>query len=431
MKKVLIISPHFPPVNAPDMHRVRHLLGALGEHGWQAEVIAVHPDDVEGAVIDPLLLQTVPADVHVHKIRALSVSWTRKLGIGSLSLRSFLQYRKKGDQLLRSGRFDVVYFSTTAFHLMALGPYWKRKFSIPYILDFQDPWRNDYYLSQPKSKRPPKFWLNYRLDKWLEKRTVPQAAALISVSPVYLEQFRERYGMEHVPQVVIPFGIHLQDMPIASAVRPNITLRQSDINIVYVGRGGKDMQTAAHIFFSALQKVAGDRLSQIKCWFVGTDYAATQFARKTFEPIAAEHYPSISVQEITGRIPYYEGLSLLNMANGLLIPGSDDVGYTPSKIFPYLLTGKPVLAIMREESPAVGIFSKYSMHPLIKFRQGGWDADQAVDGMTEFLGRVFNPLATNAANQGLVEFLRSLVTSQIDLLNDVTSHNIKPEKQYA
>ena len=44
--KVLIISPHFPPTNAPDMQRVRMILPYLSESGMTAEVLAVNSAQV-------------------------------------------------------------------------------------------------------------------------------------------------------------------------------------------------------------------------------------------------------------------------------------------------------------------------------------------------------------------------------------------------
>ena len=48
MKNVLIISPHFPPVNAPDMQRVRMALPYLKENDWNPIVVAVDEKYVEG-----------------------------------------------------------------------------------------------------------------------------------------------------------------------------------------------------------------------------------------------------------------------------------------------------------------------------------------------------------------------------------------------
>ncbi len=58
MRRVLIVSPHFPPVNAADHHRVRMALAYLEEFGWSAAVLAVSPEEIEGATLDPLLEST-------------------------------------------------------------------------------------------------------------------------------------------------------------------------------------------------------------------------------------------------------------------------------------------------------------------------------------------------------------------------------------
>ena len=101
MKRVLIISPHFPPVNAADMHRVRQALPFINENGWQAEVIAVDPRYVEAYSLDDLLIKSLPTDIKVHWVKALNVDKTRKFGLGSLSMRSFFNFKKKGNKVLK------------------------------------------------------------------------------------------------------------------------------------------------------------------------------------------------------------------------------------------------------------------------------------------------------------------------------------------
>lgn len=39
MKRVLIISPHFPPINAPDMQRVRMSLPYYKDMGWGVPIV--------------------------------------------------------------------------------------------------------------------------------------------------------------------------------------------------------------------------------------------------------------------------------------------------------------------------------------------------------------------------------------------------------
>ena len=127
MKKVLIISPRFPPVNAADMQRVRQSLPYFQKYNWQPVVLTVDEQFVEAYSMDPLLLLSFPENIEVHKVKALRSSITRKFGMGSLSMRSYFFIKRKGDELLASRHFDLVYFSTTAFQVMALGPGWKKK----------------------------------------------------------------------------------------------------------------------------------------------------------------------------------------------------------------------------------------------------------------------------------------------------------------
>src|SRR5580698_6597950 len=118
-RRVLIVSPHFPPVNAPDHQRVRMSLPYLAENGWEAHVLAVEPAFVEGAR-DPDLLQTIPKEVPITRVGALSPRLTRWFGLGNLGIRALRSLDRAGRRLLRGGGFDVVYFSTTVFPSMSL-----------------------------------------------------------------------------------------------------------------------------------------------------------------------------------------------------------------------------------------------------------------------------------------------------------------------
>ena len=127
-RRVLIVSPHFPPINAPDHQRVRMSLPYFEEFGWRPTVLAVRPEDTEGSA-DPWLEHTLPTNVEVIRTTALPVRWTRRIGLGNLGLRALVPFWREGNKLLGRERFDAVYFSTTMFPVMALGPWWRRRSS--------------------------------------------------------------------------------------------------------------------------------------------------------------------------------------------------------------------------------------------------------------------------------------------------------------
>ena len=74
--------------------------------------------------------------------------------------------------------------------------------------------------------------------------------------------------------------------------------------------------------------------------------------------------------ETTDRLPYFEALQCLLDADALIVPGSDDPGYTASKIYPYILARKPLLAIFHEQSSVVDVLRKTKAGTVIPFRSG-------------------------------------------------------------
>ena len=87
LRRVLLISPHFPPDSSAGTHRARLLAPHLGEHGWEPTVLTVDPRDYEGA-LDPVLAESVPADLRVVRARAWPARITRPFGVGDLGLRA-------------------------------------------------------------------------------------------------------------------------------------------------------------------------------------------------------------------------------------------------------------------------------------------------------------------------------------------------------
>src|SRR5436190_1404021 len=129
--RVLIVSPHFPPVDAADMQRVRVSLPYFREYGWEPYVLAVAPDRDD--TLEPLFLETLDDTVKVERVRAIPRSITRWFGIGNVALRSLPFLYLAGSRLIKRHRIDLVYFSTTMFLAMPLGRLWRVRFGIPYV----------------------------------------------------------------------------------------------------------------------------------------------------------------------------------------------------------------------------------------------------------------------------------------------------------
>ncbi len=361
MKTVLIISPRFPPINAPDLHRVRHSLPHFEAYGWDAEVWRVDPDVIERER-DSLLSRTLPDEADVRTVGALDPSWTRFVRLGSLPLRSLPYYFWHGTRRLAQGDVDLVYFSTTAYPVTILGRYWKQRFGVPYVIDMQDPWHTDYYVGKPPEEQPPKFWFSYRLNKTLEPVAMRGVNGIISVSQGYCNTLQDRYD-NITPEMceVIPFGAADVDFEVtedSGVSQPFVDPDDDTIDVVYAGRGGHDMATATKGIFNALARGRGEWPSlfgRVQMHFVGTSYAPAGEGEKTIEPIAERCGVGDAVTEHTDRIPYFQSLRLLRDADHLVVPGSEDPDYTASKLYPYILSRRPVLAVFNQNSSVVDI----------------------------------------------------------------------------
>jgi hypothetical protein len=367
MKNILIITPRFSPVNAADQHRVRMALSFFGDFDWRAEVLCIAPQ-YAGNELDEILLRTIPGDTVIHQAQALPAKLTHRFGLGSLALRSYPFLKYFGDRLLRQRTFDLIFISTTEFVLFALGVHWRRKFGIPFVVDFQDPWLSDYY-EQPGSPIPPggrlKYHFSQMLAQCLEPKVMRQVAKIVCVSPAYPRMLQNRYPYLHDDHfATIPFGASATDLEVAKQVPLSDALAGMfgrGRNWCYVGVVPESMYFALRSFFMAFALVRNkwpERFDDVKLQFVGTDYAPVGHSRKRVMPLAEEYGLSDIVVELTDRVPYFSALRLMLEADALIIPGSDDPGYTASKIYPCILARKPLLTIFHQDSSVVEVMEK-------------------------------------------------------------------------
>lgn len=389
-RRVLIISPHFPPVNAPDLQRVRQSLPYYARCGWDAQVLAVAPDPT-AQVLEPLLLDTLPPDVPVTRVQPLPLSATSWAGLRNLGWRSVLALARAGSALLARNAFDLVFFSTTQFACLPLGRYWLRRHGVPYIVDLQDPWVNDYYERNPTAPRPGgvKYQFARATAALAEQKTLASAAGILTVSPAYATMLRRRYSFaETKPIVTLPFGVEPRDYDVARRLAPAnrfFLRRPGRLNVVSIGRGGADLSPALAAVLRSLRPVnaVGNAAEpSIEVHLVGTSYAAQARAQPQFSPTIAAAEGSAFCHEHPARVGYFEALRLQAEADAVLVLGSADASYAPSKLASALAAGRPVIAIAWRESAFARQVASLSGVHLLEIESDGTASEQSLDALT-------------------------------------------------
>lgn len=412
MLRVLFVCPHFAPINAPDGHRVRLLLPHLSSVGIDAEVLSVAPS-ASHFPGEAWLAEGLPDSVPVHRVEAYSKAWGRIPGLGNLATRSFSALRQAGDRLLADRTFDAVYFSTTQFGVHLLGPRWKQRYGIPFFMDFQDPWVNDYYRDHPEQAPPGgrfKFGVADRFNRAAEPRVLSECSGITCVSPAYAESLAERYrnsplipGRLFTGSMIAPFPAEKAELDRvqSSAVQQSIfDPADGNRHWVYAGRCNAAMETSIRALFHALRRAFNRHAEagrNVRFHFIGTSYSGDN-GGSPIQSAAREFGIESKVQEIPHRIPLSESIRCLLDADALVVPGSDDPGYNASKLYPYLMAEKPLLAVFHRSSPTVALMRELGAGWVIPFSDG--DSIESIGQAIEeevfaeglcFPGRPFDP----------------------------------------
>jgi hypothetical protein len=435
LRRLLIVSPHFPPLNAPDHQRVRMSLPYYRACGWEPIVLTV-ADDRQVGVREPELEGTYPADLHIERCRAFSIRWTRFLGVGNLGLRCWLPMLLAGARLIRRERIDLVFFSTTQFFTFTLGRLWRARHGTPYVFDVQDPWRTDHY-ERPGSGPPPGGW-KYRFARlvaWaLEGWSFRRVAGVMSVSPRYLDDLRARYPhLREVPSATIRFGTSVADLTAARAMPAPAYVfprTEGEIHFLYTGAAGPVTPHALTVLFEGLRRYRASqpaRAARFRLHFLGTSYVAPGEGRPAVLPLAAACGVADLVAEIPHRLGHLECLRLQSEADVLLLPGSSDLSYSPSKTYPYFLTGRPILGLVFRGSVLEELLEQFGGATLVRFSENE-PKDEAYAALARFFDLVaagFPPGSLPVRQEEVFrrDFLaESLTRDQADLFAAALAH---------
>ncbi len=430
MKRVLIISPHFPPINAPDLQRVRLSLPDYRRNGWEPIVLCVEDREVDG-VREPDLAQSIPADVKVIRCPALPLRWTRLLGVRNVGLRCWLHFLFAGAGLIRRERIDLVFFSNTQFVTFTLGRIWHAWLGVPYVFDMQDPWRTDYY-QRAGSRRPPGGWKyqGARFMAWLlEGWSFRWVAGVTSVSPGYIDDLRHRYArVTSIPTAVIGFGASRHDLRLARALSPfaaHYERRAGEIHVLYTGASGPVTPHALTVFFDGLRlyrEKNSNRASRLRFHFFGTSYVAPGQGRDSVMPLAEQCGVADLVDEIPHRLGHLESLRLQLEADILLLPGSSDLAYSPSKIYPYFLTERPILALVFQHSVLAALLRQLACASIVTMTETGPN-DEAHRALAHFFDLTLDGKLAEAVPHRNTEYFethflaQSLTAAQCELFD--------------
>ena len=370
-RRVVIVSPYFPPSTVAGVHRARILSKHLPKWGWEPVVVCVHEKHHKER-LDPELAELVPSNLRVLKVDAWSSSICKPLGLNDVGIRGYSAMKAAVDREIAIWGADLLFITVLPGFPMLMGPSVRRKHRIPFVLDYQDPWLPQRYLDEPFGT---KRWLAYRIARSVERRVIGQVDAITSVSKGTTDLLRSHYysGLEEIPFRAIPIGGDADDFEFLRGRERPCPLIQKFPGDVIVSFVGTILPRAFRTLASVLSSLRQIREMDIRLYerlrlvFVGTTNQPIDGVAKVVMPMANELGVADRIIEVPERIPYLDALNLLVRSDVVLMMGSDEPHYTASKLYPGLLSGRPVLAVYYEGSSVCHIAEAVGGVRLVKF----------------------------------------------------------------
>jgi hypothetical protein len=357
LKKILIITPHFPPSNLAAVHRSRLFAQHLPSFNWEPIILTVHEDFYEEE-LDRKLESLLPGNLRIEKVNAFNVSKPRT--IGDIGIRGFFQLFKKAKQIVKTDKVDFVYIPIPSFYAALMGRWLHKATGVPYGIDYIDPWVHRFPGSDKTFSR---HWFTTKLSGFLEPIAVKQASLVTGVAEGYYKGVQDRnpHLLQSCLFGAMPYGGEENDHEVVKQLNAQPFLFDANngkINLVYAGAMLPKAYEPLQRIFKSIQR-APSVFQNIQFHFIGTGKSPNDPNGYNIKALAEKYglWKSV-VFEYPKRIAYMDVLVHLNAADGVFILGSTEPHYTPSKVYQGVLSGKPILAVLHKDSSAVSVLRK-------------------------------------------------------------------------
>ena len=356
MKTVVIVSPHFFPSFLASVHRARLLAYHLPEFGWKPIILTTDSKYYE-CQLDLELLELLPDDLEIIKVKAFPTKPVRI--VGDVGLRSLPWYYRAVRKLAAKRKIDFLHITIPSNMAALLGPRVERKLGIPYGLDYIDPWvpetpTGDRLLS--------KAWIANGLAHLLEPIAVRRARLITGINDAYFASVLSR-NPKLRPRVVtagMPYGSSDRDFDaLRRKPREPFLFDPADgkLHVMYAGAllpKSVDVLERLLAALVLLRERKPELAARLQFHFVGTGIFESDPTRGHCVQPHVERYGLESmVTEMPSRIKYLDVLNHLEQSSAILILGSTEIHYSPSKIYQGVMARRPMFALLHEESTAV------------------------------------------------------------------------------
>lgn len=359
-EKVLIIAYVFPPSGGPGVQRTSKFVKYLPTFNWEPIVLTGRQ---KLQLTDDNLLNDIPLNTKI--IRTINLAPPESLRqvklwgifyrlLGWLSVPDLGVWWAPfalwhGIKILRREPIKVIYATGGPFSALIVGVILKRLFQLPLVLDFRDPW-----TLNPR-RLPRKWHVFWRepVEQLLELMCLKNADKVLCVSQPMVQLFATRFEDAIIQKFgVITNGFDPDDLP--HHIEPGESAGCADkVNINYIGTINNYQTFDA--FLKGVQILLSRRpelKTKVQCLFVGNN-----------QPV--EQAELDGIVSWSGYVSHPQAIRLMAQADILLLITGGSPHEVTGKLFEYIATGKPILALAPVDGAVAEILGQVKLGKVV------------------------------------------------------------------
>jgi glycosyltransferase involved in cell wall biosynthesis len=348
MKRVLVIAYHYPPLGGGGVFRTLSFTKYLPQFGYQPYVLTAKNPMYRPK--DPSLLKEIPPEIKVYRTLSLE---HRILRVPRRLLHVNLKWLyvpdenigwlptavSTGANLIKRERIGAIYATSPAWTSLLIGFLLKKKTKKPLIVDYRDPWTDNVFIKYPTQ-------VHRLIERKMEEKVLSQADFVTVATESIKNSLMERYPFLKSKIETVTNGFDPDDFKNVRIYPNPDKFRITFIGSIYGLLTAKPFLSALKELFEENRKLK----EKMEARFVGN------FGRET--PKLVEEYGLRENVKLIDYVSHGKCVEYMMNSEALLllitIEGSGGEGILTGKLFEYLASGKPIIAIV----PTKGLAAK-------------------------------------------------------------------------
>jgi glycosyltransferase involved in cell wall biosynthesis len=424
VKKVLFITYYWPPAGGATVNRIFKFSQYLPEFGWQPVILTTEGGDFP--FTDESLLSEADPSVSVYRSKGFSLHKAFRK-ISPSSGKNFLPYgftddsknsfmdnlsrrvkynmipdsrypwyfstHRKAVEIIRKENIDLIFSSSPpqTNHMIARKA--AKKTGVPWVADFRDPWTDVFWLLD-RSKR---FRFIHRIDQRIERRTIADMNAIVTVGPSLVEILGRKTDTK-IHRITNGYDERYFSQLEYS---PNKKFR-----ITYAGSLSREQDPVCFVNALELLKENRDFFENTEILFLGNfpGYLHDLFERSSYrEKILYSPYTFYA-----DSLKVIAGSELLLM----IVPRTrDNKCILTSKLFDYIGAGRPVLSYGPVDGDAADVLRESGTGRMFAYENASASAEFIMEHYHMWkTGAVYS---ASAAGKEIQKYSRRNLTAQL------------------